>query len=145
MIRRGGGVPTAAAPFFESFKIDGDFMPYKSGLIQAALGAFGALAFVISQWSGKPEGKRQACGVVEKIEERRIRIKEQNGKRSEFELSSESAIYLNDKKISLAELPVGRTAMVQFETRQRQNVAMLVDVFPTHEDTDAARPGEAGA
>ena len=39
------------------------------------------------------------------------------------ELSSEAAIYLNDKKISLAEVPVGRTAMVQFEARKRQNVA----------------------
>ena len=120
-------------------------MPYKSGLIQAALGAFGALAFVISQWSGKPEGKRQACGVVEKIEERRICIKEQNGKKSEFELSSDAAIFLNDKKISLAEVPVGRTALVQFETRKRQNVAKLVDVFLTHEDTEASSPGEAGA
>src|SRR5687768_17359708 len=108
-------------------------MPYKSGLIQAALGAFGALAFVISQWSGKPEGKRQACGVVEKVEDRRLCIKDRNGKKSEFELSSEAAIFLNDKKISLAEVPVGRTAMVQFEARKRKNVAKLVDVFPTHE------------
>ena len=83
---------------------------------------------------------RQVSGVVEKIEGQRFCIKERNGKKNEFDLGEDANMFLNDRKISLAEVPVGRTAMVQFETRKRQNVARLVDVFPTAEDI-AQMPG----
>ena len=138
MIRQGVVCPLQPLPHFESLIWKKIFMPYKSGLIQAALGAIGAFAFIISNWSGKPESKhRQVSGVVQKIDDRRFCIQDGSGKKNEFELGSDATIYLNDRKISLAEVPAGRTATVQYEKRKRQNLAKLVDVFPTPEDTDA--------
>ena len=110
-------------------------MPYKSGLIQAAIGALCTTAFVVSQLFGGTESRqKRMTGRLEKVVERKFSVSDANAKVFQFELSPEASVFLNDKKIELNEVNSGRSIDVRYEKRKGRLVASTVDVFPTHED-----------
>lgn len=109
-------------------------MPYKSGLIQAALGAFGALAFIISQSFGAPDRKEKiAVGVLQKTGDRTFALKE-NATRSKFELSPAAKIFINAREVGFTDALTNRRATVRYQKLKRQLIAKVVDIFPTPED-----------
>ncbi len=111
-------------------------MPYKSGLIQAAVGAVCTMAFVVSQlFSGGAESKqKRMTGKLDRVVERTFSLTDANAKVFQFELSPDATVYLNEKKIELQEVSSGRNVDVRYEKRKGRLVARVVDVFPTHED-----------
>ena len=111
-------------------------MPYKSGLIQAAVGGFCTIAFVVSQlFSGGAEGKqKRITGKLDRVMERTFSLTDANAKVFEFELSPDATVYLNEKKLELQEVRSGRNVDVRYEKQKGRLVARVVDVFPTHED-----------
>jgi hypothetical protein len=112
------------------------FMPYKSGLIQAAVGGVCTMAFVVSQlFSGGAESKqKRITGKLDRVEARTFSLTDANAKQFEFELSPDATVYLNEKKIELREVSSGRNVDVRYEKQKGRLVARVVDVFPTHED-----------
>jgi hypothetical protein len=111
-------------------------MPYKSGLIQAAVGGFCTMAFVVSQlFSGGAESKqKRITGKLENVRERTFSLTDAHAKVFEFELSPDATVHLNEKKIELHGVTSGRNVNVQYEKQKGRLVARVVDVFPTHED-----------
>jgi len=112
------------------------FMPYKSGLIQAAVGGFCTIAFVVSQLfsSGAESKQKRITGKLDRVEAGTFSLTDANAKRFEFELSPDATVYLNEKKIQLQEVSSGRNVDVRYEKQKGRLVARVVDVFPTHED-----------
>jgi hypothetical protein len=111
-------------------------MPYKSGLIQAAVGGFCTIAFVVSQlFSGSAESKqKRITGKLDRVEAGTFSLTDGNAKQFEFELSPDATVYLNEKKIELRDVSSGRNVDVRYEKQKGRLVARMVDVFPTHED-----------
>ena len=116
-------------------------MPYRSGLIQAALGAVAAVAFIISNSFGSPGDKhKRLVGTIHKRSSGEISLTERNAREHSLKLAADATIYLNDRQISVAEIQDGRTATVLYEKKGSELLARRLEIFPTHDDFPAAEP-----
>jgi hypothetical protein len=116
-------------------------MPYRSGSFQIILGAVGALAFIISNSFGSPgEKHKRLVGTIHKRSASEIALTEQNAREHSLKLADDAAIFLNDRKISLAEIQDGRTAEVLYEKKRGQLLAKRLEIFPTHDDFTPVEP-----
>ena len=111
-------------------------MPYKSGLIQAAVGGLCTMAFVVSQlFSGGAESRqKRITGRLDRVVERTFSLTDAKAQVFQFELSPDATVYLNEKRIELGDVTSGRNVDVRYEKRKGRLMARVVDVFPTHED-----------
>jgi hypothetical protein len=111
-------------------------MPYRSGLIQTAIGALFAATFIISNSFSSSEGKqKRLVGAVTKAEPGRLHLKDSNGREHQFEVSRTSTtVYLNERVVQLTESEKGRNASIIYEKKGRTLQAKIVNLFPTHHD-----------
>lgn len=110
-------------------------MPYRSGMFQAALGAFCTVAFIISNTFGGADPKqKRVVGIVQKTGEQTFLLTEENARQHKFQLSEPSAVFLNEKEISFSTVENGRKASVRYSKRKGQLFATHIDVFPSHAD-----------
>jgi len=118
-------------------------MPYRSGLIQTALGAITAVAFIISNSFGAPgEKHKRLVGTIQKRSGSEIALTEHNSKVHSLRLAEDAAIFFNERQIAAADIEDGRTATVLYEKKRGQMVAKRLEIFPTHDDFP---PAEAPA
>jgi hypothetical protein len=116
-------------------------MPYRSGSIQIILGAVAAVAFVISNSFGSPgEKQKRLVGTIHKRSTSEIALTEQNAREHSLRVADDATIFLNDRKITLAEIQDGRTATVLYEKKDGQLLAKRLEIFPTHDDFPPAVP-----
>ena len=122
-------------------------MPYRSGLIQAALGAVTAVAFIISNSFGSPGDKhKRLVGTIHKRSSGEIALTERNAREHSLKLAEDATIFLNDRQIAAADIQDGRTATVLYEKKRGQMVAKRLEIFPTHDDfppAEAPTPEES--
>lgn len=110
-------------------------MPYRSGLIQTALGALFAATFLISNSFSSPASKqKRVAGTIQKTDQKKICLTESNGRQHTFDLAENTAIYLNERPIAFSQIEAGRTASVLFEKKRDILLAKVVEIFPTHDD-----------
>ena len=110
-------------------------MPYKSGLIQAAVGAFATLAFVISQQFGAAEAKhKRVQGVIQKTGEQTFLVTEENAKQHSFVVAESTALFFNEKEVSFSRVENGRRVTVLYTKEKGKLVAKTIDIFPNHTD-----------
>ena len=110
-------------------------MPYKSGLIQAAVGAFATLAFVIShQFGGAEPKEKRVQGLMQKTGERTFLITEGNAQQHSFVLAESASLFFNEKEISFSVVENGRNVSVVYTKEKGRLVAKIIDVFPNHTD-----------
>jgi hypothetical protein len=113
-------------------------MPYRSGLIQTALGAVAAVAFIISNSFGSPSTKqKRLVGTIQKRSPGEFALIEHNARKHSLKLAEDATIFLNDRQISLVEIQDGRTATVLYEKKGDQLLARRLEIFPTHDDFPA--------
>lgn len=111
-------------------------MPYKSGLIQAAVGAIGAVAFLISNLTtsvGDPKQKR-VTGILQKSDSQTIQVTEDSSRKFTIHLGDETKIFLNGALIPPAAIENGRKATVIFYKQKGVFTAKQIDVFPRFSD-----------
>ena len=114
-------------------------MPYKSGLIQAAVGAVCTIAFVISQQFGSPEPRlKRLVGILQKTGASSFVLIEPNARQHQFELSTPVSIHLNEREISFTNIENGRTVAVDYTGTKGRLKATAIDVFPNHTDFDSS-------
>ena len=113
-------------------------MPYKSGLIQAALGAVSAVGILIanSGTSGDAKHKR-LTGIVQKAGKESFVLTEANARQHTFKLGESASVFLNERAVPLDSVENGRKATVRFYKKKGQLVAINVDVFPNHADFES--------
>jgi hypothetical protein len=110
-------------------------MPYRSGLIQSAIGAVCAVAFLVSNsFAGAKPKHKQAIGVIQKIDSSQVILMERDGRTHTIALVEATVIFLNEKKLSPPEVREGRNASITFRKEAGRLVALQLDVFPTHND-----------
>lgn len=110
-------------------------MPYKSGFIQAALGALCTAAFIISQQFGSPVPKqKRLVGIIQKTGDQTFLLTESNARQHRFELSTPATIYLNEQQIPFSSVQNGRTVTVHYTKKKGHLFASTVDVFPSYND-----------
>ena len=110
-------------------------MPYKSGLIQAALGALCSVAFIISQSFGSSDPKhKRIVGTIQKTGAQTFLLTETNSRQHRFQLNSPSTIHLNEKEIPFTSVENGRTVTVHYTKKKGLLLASTLDVFPAYTD-----------
>ncbi|MGZ8900151.1 MAG: hypothetical protein ACXW3Z_08655 [Limisphaerales bacterium] len=111
-------------------------MPYRSGLIQAAVGAIGAVAFLIANLTtstGDPK-QRRVTGILQKSDSQTIVVTEDSSRQHTINLGDETKIFLNDSVIPLEAVENGRKATVIFYKQKGVFTAKQIDVFPRYSD-----------
>lgn len=110
-------------------------MPYKSGFIQAAIGALCSVAFLISQQFGSPEPKlKKLVGTLEKTGDQSFVLTEVNERQHRFELTTPHSVFLNERQISFSQIDNGRKVTVQYSKKKGHMFAAVLDVFPVYSD-----------
>ena len=110
-------------------------MPYRSGLIQTAVGALFAITFLISNSFGSPTSKhKRVVGTIQKTETDKLILQELNGRRHEFAMSETVPIFLNERTIQLSQVENGRKCAVVYTKNRRVLRVQQLEVFPTHDD-----------